>query len=93
MRDAVRKLTERLPLEFRVLYRHFLLQRNRLGIVCRSKPTFHGFWGSLRACLILIGVIPGVGISDSVGPTTFDARWPAEHGHAQRGEFSCGPRC
>ena len=60
MRDAVRKLTERLPLEFRVLYRHFLLRVIDLESLS-IEADIPRFLGQFAGVLILIDVFPALG--------------------------------
>ncbi len=60
MRDAVRKLTERLPLEFRVLYRHFLLRVIDLESLS-IEADIPRFLGQFAGVLILIDIFPALG--------------------------------
>jgi hypothetical protein len=60
LRDAVRKLTERLPLEFRVLYRHFLLRVIDLESLS-IEADIPRFLGQFAGVLILIGVFQALG--------------------------------
>jgi len=61
MRDALRKLAERLPLEFRVLYRQFLLRVIDLESLS-IEADIPRFLGQFAGVLILIGVFPSLGL-------------------------------